>query len=216
MVPWRSRGRGCSSLSKKNKKPAALELNEDEDDFSDDMDIEEEEGGPEFTPDPVTGLIDVKKGSSPNVGGTNEKKKKIRANANLNYIPPVLCFIVNSLLRSKSVPEIERELALTELPNTSSIAKTFPDEFSLAYNACGGQKADGYVTLAVGVSENEHENEPQSKSKEPVDESETKAHKHDVGIVHVPGPTEQQRALATSRASRSSRKPMGFIDSWQA
>ena len=68
-----------------------------------------------------------------------------RGNANLDCIPRVLRFFVTFLLRSKVLPEIERglrrsldviTLAITELPNTSNIAKTFPDKFSLACNAC--------------------------------------------------------------------------------
>ena len=102
------------------------------------------------------------------------------------------------MLRSKILPEIERELrrsleviklALTELPNTSSIAKTFPDKFNLAFNACWGQKADGYTMLITDVPENEPENELQSEPKEPVDESETKAQKLDADIIHVPHST---------------------------
>ena len=42
---------------------------------------------------------------------------------------------------------------MTELPNTSSIAKTFPDKFSLGCNACWGQKADGYMTLVTSEDE---------------------------------------------------------------
>jgi hypothetical protein len=36
---------------------------------------------------------------------------------------------------------------MIELPNTSNIAKAFPDKFSMACNSCWGKKADGYMLL---------------------------------------------------------------------
>ena len=55
---------------------------------------------------------------------------------------------------------------MVELPNTSNIAKTFPDKFSLACNACWGQKADGYMILDTTVEEPVENNtleEPEAK-----------------------------------------------------
>jgi hypothetical protein len=52
------------------------------------------------------------------------------------------------------------------MPNTLNISKTFPDKFSLACNACWGQKADGYMTLAPFEEEPEDDNaleEPEAK-----------------------------------------------------
>jgi hypothetical protein len=55
-------------------------------------------------------------------------------------------------------------LAMIELPNALNIAKTFPDKFSLACNACWGKRADGYTTLVEGdlVDDNTLE-EPEAK-----------------------------------------------------
>jgi hypothetical protein len=80
---------------------------------------------------------------------------------------------VTFLLRSKVFPQIEHqlrrsleviELARIELPNTSNIAKTFPDKFSQACNTCWGKKADGYepLTTLEPVDDNTLE-EPKAK-----------------------------------------------------
>ncbi|KAF8956708.1 hypothetical protein BDZ97DRAFT_2079684 [Flammula alnicola] len=78
--------------------------------------------------------------------------------ANLECIPRILGFFVNFLLRSKVLPEIERNLrrsldviaaALIELPNTARIAKAFPDKLSLACSACWGKKANGYSMVVI-------------------------------------------------------------------
>ena len=79
---------------------------------------------------------------------------------------------------------------MIELPNTSLIAKTFPDKFSLACNACWGQKADGYMTLATSEAE-------------PVDdgleEPEAKRQKCDTDIVaEPPAPVEEIPAETAS------------------
>jgi hypothetical protein len=75
------------------------------------------------------------------------------------------------LLRSKVFPQIEHqlrssleviELAKFELPNTSNIAKTFPDKFSQACNACWGKKADGYDPGKFSKHDNTLE-EPKAK-----------------------------------------------------
>jgi len=71
---------------------------------------------------------------------------------------------------------------MTELPNTSGIAKTFPDKISLACNACWGQKADGYMTLAIDVPEDE-----------PVDEPNTKRQKCDTDIAQASGTAEPEK-----------------------
>ena len=79
-----------------------------------------------------------------------------RYDANLDCMPRVLLFFVNFLLRSKVLHEIDRELrrsvdvlklAITELPNTSKIAKSFPDKLSLACIACWDRKAEGYKPI---------------------------------------------------------------------
>lgn len=82
-----------------------------------------------------------------------------RYDANLDCMPRVLLFFVNFLLRSKVLPEVDRQLrrsvevlklGITELPNTSKIAKSFPDKFSLACIACWERKAEGYKPLELG------------------------------------------------------------------
>ncbi|KAF8806185.1 hypothetical protein BYT27DRAFT_7141748 [Phlegmacium glaucopus] len=180
------------------------------------MEIDQADG-PGIIPDPDTGLIDVKKIQVPAPGKpkqlTEEQKLKsffddpeksirvfmtsysrsmgyIWADDNLDCIPRVLGFFVNFLLRSKVLPEIERELrrslqvitlAMTELPNTSGIAKAFPDKFSSACNACWGQKADGYTTLTVDVPDEEPE-EPANE------EPEAKRQKCDTDMAQTSGP----------------------------
>jgi hypothetical protein len=134
-----------------------------------------------------------------------------RANANLDCIPRVVHYFVNFLLRSKVLPHIERELrrsleviglAIIELPNTSNIAKTFPDKFSLASNACWGQKADGYMTLATSEEEpvdNTLEVEPLDNTleEEPIDntleEPEAKRQKCDTDIAQPAAPVEPEK-----------------------
>jgi len=181
--------------------------------------------GPGIRPDPATGLIDVKKIQTPAPGNpkqpTEEQKLKtffddpeksirvfmssysrsmgyIWADPNLDCIPRVLRFFVNFLIRSKVLPEIERELrhslevitlAMTELPNTSGIAKTFPDKLSLACHACWGQKADGYKILAL---------EPKEPVDETLGEPETKKQKCDTNVAQASGPAESETPVKTT------------------
>ena len=73
----------------------------------------------------------------------------------------IMEFFVSFLLRSKVLPENERSLrkslevinvAKKELPNTSAIAKAFPDVFSRACGACWGWKAEGYQVITLDES----------------------------------------------------------------
>ena len=75
------------------------------------------------------------------------------------------------------------------MPNTSRIAKELPDKFSLACNACWGQKADGYLTLAVDVPEDE----PKKPVDNTLDEPETKRQKCDTDIAQAPGPDDSEK-----------------------
>ena len=73
---------------------------------------------------------------------------------------------------------------MTELPNTSNIAKVFPDKFSLACNTCWGQKADGYMTLSAS------EDEPVQGT---LEEPEAKRPKCDTEIADTPVPVEPEK-----------------------
>lgn len=68
-------------------------------------------------------------------------------------MPRLLAFFVEFLLRSKVLPEVERDLrrslevialAQKELPNMSSLAKATPDQLSASFLNCWGKKADTY------------------------------------------------------------------------
>ncbi|KAF8914406.1 hypothetical protein CPB84DRAFT_1759175 [Gymnopilus junonius] len=82
----------------------------------------------------------------------------IWSDANLDCIGRIMDFFVRFILRSKVLPESERslrrsleviEVAKKELPNTSALAKAFPDIFSRASSACWGWKAEGYTVLSL-------------------------------------------------------------------
>ena len=82
-------------------------------------------------------------------------------------MPRLLAFFVEFLLRSKVLPEVDRELrrsleviaiAQKELPNMSALAKTAPDQLSVSFLNCWGKKADTYSI-----------NLPSSSVDEPVD-----------------------------------------------
>jgi hypothetical protein len=68
-------------------------------------------------------------------------------------------------------------VAIIELPNSSNIAKTFPDKFSLACNSCWGLKADGYMTLVTEVEvpvvddDNNTLEEPEAKRQKKCDDT---------------------------------------------
>jgi len=106
----------------------------------------------------------------------------------------VLKYFVNFLIRSKVLPHIERELrrslevialSIIELPNTSNIAKTFPDKFSSACNACWGLKADGYMTLITS------DDEPVDD--DTLEEPEAKRQKCDTDIAQPAAPVEPEK-----------------------
>ena len=213
--------------------------------MDEDEDGDGEDVGPGIIPDPVTGLIDVKKIQTPAPGKStveqklkaffNDPEKSIkifmssysrsmgyiwyqiflfdsfflkktnhqiffRANANLDCIPRVLHYFVNFLLRSKVLPQIEHQLrrslevialAIIELPNTSNIAKTFPDKFSLACNACWGQKADGYMMLVTSEEEPVDDNT--------LEEPDAKRQKCDTDIPQPATPVEPEKETPAER-----------------
>ena len=81
-------------------------------------------------------------------------------------------------------------LAKIELPNTSNIAKTFPDKFSLACNACWGQKADGYKALAT------YDDEPVvDDNNNTSEEPEAKRQKCDADIPEPAAPVEPEKEI---------------------
>jgi hypothetical protein len=68
-------------------------------------------------------------------------------------MPRVLAFFVEFLLRSKVLPEFDRDLrrsleviaiAQKELPNMSALAKATPDQLSVSFLNCWGKKAETY------------------------------------------------------------------------
>ncbi|PPQ81344.1 hypothetical protein CVT26_014428 [Gymnopilus dilepis] len=77
---------------------------------------------------------------------------------NLDCVARTLEFFVNFLLRSDVLPDYDHSLyrslevinlAKKELPDTSSIAKAFPDVFSRACGICWGWKAEGYQVSTI-------------------------------------------------------------------
>ena len=93
-------------------------------------------------------------------------------------------------------------LAMIEMPNTSNIAKTFPDKFSLGCNSCWGQKADGYMTLIID------EEEPADKPAEDttLEEPEAKRQKCDPDVAQPAAPVEPEKETT----------PAEITDTWGA
>ncbi|KAF8958505.1 hypothetical protein BDZ97DRAFT_1706028 [Flammula alnicola] len=195
------------SPTPQEKKKAQAKKDEDDDISDDDMDDEDEGAGNAGPSASMTGIITDQQlpalAANNKAAATNEEKLVtffnspetsikvfmssyarakgyIWADANLECIPRILGFFVNFLLRSKVLPEIERNLrrsldviaaALIELPNTAAIAKATPDKLSLACSACWGKKADGYSMVVIDT--------PKESGARPSDTSDPQAEKEE-------------------------------------
>jgi hypothetical protein len=88
-------------------------------------------------------------------------------------MPRLLAFFIEFLLRSKVLPEYERNLrrclefiaiAQKELPNMSNLAKAAPDQLSAGFQSCWGKKADTYsIDIPMSSGEEHADTDPPTK-----------------------------------------------------
>jgi len=92
-------------------------------------------------------------------------------------MPRLLAFFVEFLLRSKVLPEFERNLrrsleviaiAQKELPNMSNLSKATPDQLSVGFQNCWGKKADTY-SLEIPMSSGDEPADTDAPTKNPSD-----------------------------------------------